>query len=86
MAPQVLAHPGTVAHSHQRRNAVDEGILAQSAHPSPTDQERRKCFACYEGWIYLGFESEDENGEHVEDIERVPCRRCHGDPADDREL
>ena len=34
---------------------------------------------CYEGWVYLGFEGEDENGEHVEEIERLPCRRCAGD-------
>ena len=34
---------------------------------------------CYEGWVYLGFEGEDENGEYVEEIERVPCRRCHGE-------
>jgi hypothetical protein len=33
---------------------------------------------CYEGWAYLGFEGEDENGEIVEVIERVPCRRCNG--------
>jgi hypothetical protein len=32
--------------------------------------------ACYEGWLYIGFEGEDEQGEHVEAIERVPCRRC----------
>jgi hypothetical protein len=32
---------------------------------------------CYEGWVYLGFEGEDENGEPVEVIERVPCRRCN---------
>ena len=31
---------------------------------------------CLDGWVYLGFEGEDENGEHVEEIERVPCRRC----------
>ena len=31
---------------------------------------------CWDGWVYLGFEGEDENGEHVEEIERVPCRRC----------
>jgi hypothetical protein len=31
---------------------------------------------CYDGWVYLGFEGEDKNGEHVEEIERVPCRRC----------
>jgi hypothetical protein len=35
--------------------------------------------ACYEGWVYLGFEGEDESGEHVEEIERVPCRRCHAE-------
>ena len=33
---------------------------------------------CYDGWVYLGFEVEDENGEHVEEIECVPCRRCLG--------
>jgi hypothetical protein len=35
------------------------------------------------GWVYLGFEGEDESGEHVEIIERVPCRRCSGveDPS-----
>ena len=32
---------------------------------------------CIDGWVYLGFEGEDENGEHAEEIERVPCRRCH---------
>ena len=31
---------------------------------------------CYDGWHYMGFEGEDENGEHVEEIERLPCRRC----------
>ena len=32
---------------------------------------------CIDGWVYLGFEGEDENGEHVEEIERVPCGRCN---------
>ncbi len=31
---------------------------------------------CYDGWVYLGFEGEDENGDWVEEIERVRCRRC----------
>jgi hypothetical protein len=26
--------------------------------------------------VYLGFDGEDESGEHLEVIERVPCRRC----------
>jgi hypothetical protein len=32
---------------------------------------------CYEGWVYLGFKGEDESGEYVELVERVPCRRCN---------
>ena len=31
---------------------------------------------CIDGFVYLGFEGEDEDGEHVEVIDRVPCRRC----------
>jgi hypothetical protein len=38
----------------------------------PTDETPH---GCYEGWVYLGFEAE-EDGELVEVIERVPCRRC----------
>ena len=38
--------------------------------------ERAACPFCYEGWVFLGFEGEDESGERVEVIECVPCRRC----------
>ena len=32
---------------------------------------------CYRGWVYIGYEGVDEDGELVEvDTERVPCRRC----------
>jgi hypothetical protein len=41
--------------------------------PLPADETPH---ACYDGWVFLGFEAEDESGEHVEVIERVPCRRC----------
>ena len=40
--------------------------------PAPTDDTPH---GCYEGWVYLGFEGEDESGEPVGVIERVPCRR-----------
>ena len=32
---------------------------------------------CYSGWVFLGYEGEDESGEHTEVIERVSCRRCN---------
>jgi hypothetical protein len=53
---------------------VDERSLAYLGHhPRPDTQEEETPHACYDGWVYLGFEGE---GEHVEVIERVPCRRC----------
>ncbi len=45
--------------------------------PTPTDETPH---ACYDGWVFLGYKGVDEDGEdgeHVEVIERVPCRRCH---------
>jgi hypothetical protein len=59
---------------------VDERILAQRAHHSPTEQEhegsqeRRSCFYCLEGWVFLG--SLDYDGEEVFDA--IRCRRCYG--------
>jgi hypothetical protein len=82
MAPRVREHPGTVAHSHQRRNAVDERILAQRAQASPTDQEHeaheeRNCFYCLSGWVFLGSIGHD--GEEI--VEAIRCRRCDGTGA-----
>ena len=32
---------------------------------------------CYEGFVYISYMVEDElDGAPVEEIERVPCRRC----------
>jgi hypothetical protein len=67
---------------------VDTNILRKD-HPegsAPTDEmvdthyaglERAACPFCYGGWVFLGFEGVDEDGEHIEVIERVPCRRCN---------
>jgi hypothetical protein len=59
---------------------VDERILAQRAQHSPTDQEqegseeRRSCFYCLEGWVFLS--SLNHDGEEV--IDAFRCRRCSG--------
>ena len=48
------------------------------AYPSPAKlDEGRECSACYRGVVYIGrlVESEAE-GEEVEVIEAVTCRRC----------
>ena len=46
--------------------------------PAPSDETPHGCIG---GWVYLGFEGEDANGEHLEEIECARCRRCH--PADE---
>jgi hypothetical protein len=78
MAPQERQLLGTRP-TTLRSNAVDERILAQRAHPSPTDveqdgsKERRSCFYCFEGWVFLG--SLDHDGAEV--IDAIRCRRCN---------
>jgi hypothetical protein len=82
MAPQEVTLPGTVAHRPHgyERTTVDEGILAQRAQYSPTDQEhrvgeeRRSCFYCLSGWVFLG--SIGHGGEEV--YEAIRCRHCKG--------
>ncbi len=77
MAPQELQLPGT--RPTERMPTVDERILAQRAQHSPTDQEheaqeKRNCFYCLEGWVFLG--SLDYDGQEV--YESVRCKRCDG--------
>jgi uncharacterized protein (DUF169 family) len=84
MAPAVVGHPGTRP-TEIRRPTVDES--KSSAHARTIDPATRagdpfayageRSHGCYGGWVYLGFDVEDENGEHAEDVQRVPCRRCH---------
>jgi hypothetical protein len=65
---------------------VDTTSLAHSGHQLRPDTDETP-HACMDGWVFLGFEGEDENGEHVELVERVPCRRCNHDVvADERSL
>ena len=53
---------------------MDTNILRNAREEVAPDEETPH--ACYDGWVFLGFEGEDENGEHVEVIEAVRCRRC----------
>jgi hypothetical protein len=77
-APRVLEHPGT--RPTEKDGTVDERILAHRAQSSPTNQEqkgseeRRSCFYCLEGWVFLGSLGHD--GQEV--YESVRCRRCEG--------
>jgi hypothetical protein len=80
--PAGVAAPRDPAHSHQRRNAVDDDILARSGHTVRIDQDhegseehgKRSCFYCLEGWVFLGSVGHD--GEEV--MEAIRCRRCKG--------
>jgi hypothetical protein len=56
---------------------VDTSSVAHSGrHPRPDTHDETPP-GCYDGWVYMGFEGEDESGEYVELVERVLCRRCN---------
>ncbi len=81
MAPRVREHPGTRPTENTRAEeaTVDKKSVAHPAHPSTADQEhegseelRRSCFYCLEGWVFLG--SLDHDGGEM--VEAIRCRRC----------
>jgi hypothetical protein len=84
MAPRVRTHPGTwpPATDRVKEATVDTNIVTQRRDPDDTldahysGLERLyRPHGCYEGFVYIGHMAEDESGEEVEVIERVPCRR-----------
>jgi hypothetical protein len=61
---------------------------AHPAHPSTQDQDDtveahyaslERPHACTEGVVYIGHLVVGEDGEEVEVVEAVPCRRCAED-------
>jgi len=57
---------------------VDTNILRSTPEKVAPDEETPH--GCYDGWVFLGYEGVDEDGELVEvETERVPCRRCQPD-------
>jgi len=65
---------------------VGDGFYAAAKHRDDDDVvethyaslERACC--CYGGYHYLGHMEIGDDGEEVEVIEAVPCRRCNGEP------
>ena len=55
--------------------------IRQSGEKVATEPREQTPHGCYEGWVYMGYEGVDEDGESVEVIERVPCRRCRPDAS-----
>ena len=65
---------------------MDKHTISQAKPGDPfTSQDQRshnqeRPCACYEGVVYIGHMVEsEEDGEEVEVIEAVPCRRCADD-------
>ena len=69
MAPQVRTHPGTRP-TNLRRTVDTKNSTATAPHPSTEG-----LCACYEGLVFIGHLVEAD-GEEVEVIDAVPCRRC----------
>jgi hypothetical protein len=71
MAPQVVTHLGT--------RPTERGLTVDAKESSVFRPERvgedTHPHACHEGLVFLTYLVE-EDGEEVERIEAIPCRRC----------
>jgi hypothetical protein len=52
---------------------------AHPAHPSTDDHDHPH--ACTGGLVFLGLVVVDDDGEEVEVISAIPCRRCAGETS-----
>jgi hypothetical protein len=85
MAPTRL--PPLGAWTTRRPPVIDQKSSAP-AHPSTEDHDDtveahyaclERPHACLEGFVYIGCLVVGDDGEEVEVVEAVPCRRCSGD-------
>ena len=84
MAPRVVAHPE--ARTTKGHFMATEKSSAP-AHPPTEDHDdtveaHYSCLerphACIDGVVYVGHLVVVDDGEEVEVVEAVPCRRCNG--------
>ena len=83
MAPQVLEHLG--ARTKGEDPMAIEKSTAHPAHPSTEDHDDsieahyaslERPHACTGGWVFVGYLVAGDDGDEVEVIEAVPCRKC----------
>jgi hypothetical protein len=90
MAPQEVrssSGPGP----QQRRPTVDEVRIQPGGPGDPftgavrefpqLDERPHACIGNL-GYVYLGYVELEEDGEEVERVEAVPCRRCLASPGE----
>jgi hypothetical protein len=64
MAPRCSEHPGTWP-TEEMQTVDTQSIRTDYAEVIPDETPH----GYYEGWQFVGYFVEDENGEHVEEIE-----------------
>jgi hypothetical protein len=76
MAPRVVAHPEARPKevSSLSTDRVHPETLAGDAFPAAA-QDQDHPHACTDGYVYMSYTVE-EDGEEVERVEALPCRRC----------
>ena len=56
------------------RSVAGSGTHRTHDHEEQGREERRPCFFCLEGWVFIGSLDHDGQGTH----EAIRCRRCDG--------
>ena len=70
-APRVSRQANTRRALTTEEAVIHEESSAPLAHPST-----EACFVCYAGLVFIGSLELTEEGEEIEVVEPVPCRRC----------
>jgi hypothetical protein len=78
MAPQEVERSSGPGPQKGLETVDTKESSAPHAHPSTEDQDHPH--ACLEGVVYIGhLAAPPDDGEEVEVVEAVPCRRCASD-------
>ena len=48
---------------------------------TPGDDPPERPCACEDGWVFVGFMVEGDDGDEVEVVEALRCRRCEAKPG-----
>jgi hypothetical protein len=75
MAPAVVRHPGA---RPIRGKLMDEYRISPAGDPFYAAASDQDPHACYDGVVYIGYLVE-QDGEEVEVVDAVACRRCAGE-------
>ncbi len=70
------AAPGEPGTLHPRALTTEEAVIHEESSAPLAHPSTEECFVCYDGLVFIGRLELTEEGEEIEVVVSVPCRRC----------